>query len=704
MAVVAHHNDDIDEFDFVLKQKEQQTSEAPQPPQLNPTAAVSSSSASASNPQPSSSIATPAVAAVPNAAASPPASPRHRRYADPNAGSGAASGAAAVRLNIPSNMQGIPLQDLDLKHTTAKGQGSFAKVVSLKWTPSATWVACCVKHRRPVSPSRIHLASSHAEMASEHAAGTVVSSTSNRQSLVTSTGGGAATGTPQSPDARAPPSTTLLHGPQVESASMVSPTNHSGPDSTSSWSRSQSSSNDSFGRGVPPNASSSSLGGVVGTSSDVMNSPPVSALPLAPLATPSSSQEPLPPPPAPRNVAVKIMSKDAVNRSAFTSLQAEVDICSTFSHPCLINTLGIVEDDASIYIVMDLAEGGELFGYTRRFGLEDMPLVAPNFLAEVVMGLEYMNVQHQVVHRDIKPENLLLTSDYHVKIADFGTAIKVDSEENRFTGTPHYVSPEVVKGGKASIRSDIWALGCVLYQLFVGRPPFQGESAYFIMEAIKQRRMEYPPYFPSDAKDLVEKMLTMDPERRIDYPDIRRHPFFGNTDWDGLLKKSNVTFLNDCHDQARWGKYLAQGEKVLFASRIVKERYVALSVKERYLILTDFPRLFYVKEESNNIKGTVPWTEDLCAQADNAQQFHVYTGTGFLDRVYHFVDADNHAQIWAAKINDMVKLHKAKLAAKRAAALKASGSAASPRRGTEGSSSLMASASGGDWVDASRKK
>ena len=359
-------------------------------------------------------------------------------------------------------------------------------------------------------------------------------------------------------------------------------------------------------------------------------------------------------------VAVKVMNKGQVSRSTFCSLQNEIDICATLRHPCLINTLGILEDVDCIYIVMDLAEGGEMFKYTQKFGLEDMPIVAPNFVGEVVLGLEYMKTQG-VVHRDIKPENLLLTSEYHVKISDFGTVCRVDdAAANRFTGTPFYVSPEMLSNGQASVASDLWALGCVVYQLFVGRPPFQGESQYLVMQSIKERHLEFPPYFPLDAKSLVDRLLDPNPATRLGngplgFAELKNHPFFKTVNWETILSQPNITHLNANYTK-QWEAFLLKNERVIYASKIVKERYQLLptSAKERMLILTDYPRLFYLEPGSLVIKGQVPWSDKIFAQSDSQERFTVVTP----DRKYIFVDSEQRAPLWTAKINDLVKRRK----------------------------------------------
>lgn len=352
-------------------------------------------------------------------------------------------------------------------------------------------------------------------------------------------------------------------------------------------------------------------------------------------------------------VAVKVMDKGHVSKSAFMNLQQEVDICAGLRHSTLINTHGIYEDEDRIYIVMDLAGGGELFKYMKKFGLEDMPLVAPNFIGEVVIGLEFM-LSQGIIHRDVKPENLLLTDDYHVKIADFGCCCHLEDPNQKFAGTALYVAPETITTQKGSKTSDIWSLGCVLYQLFVGRPPFEGGTHYQVIDAIKKRNFEFPPYFPEDAKDLVDRMLTTDPARRIGangYDEIKAHPFFAKVDWSNITTVSNVTHLNENFDK-KWEAFLLKGESVVYSSTIKKERYGGMSIKERILILTDYPRLFYLEPGNLTIKGQVPWSDAICAEVDGKAIFHIHTAGS---RVYHFNDKDERADLWAAKINETLK-------------------------------------------------
>ncbi|CRK33013.1 hypothetical protein BN1723_014705 [Verticillium longisporum] len=157
-----------------------------------------------------------------------------------------------------------------------------------------------------------------------------------------------------------------------------------------------------------------------------------------------------------------------------------------------------------------------------------------------------------VIHRDLKPENVLLDDNMHVKITDFGTAklLKTPRElqgpaptgggpldgstrdqdgESRaasFVGTAEYVSPELLTSKNACKASDLWAFGCIIYQLLAGRPPFKAGTEYLTFQKIVNLEYEFPPGFPAAARDLVERCLVLDPARRLTVEHIKNHEFF----------------------------------------------------------------------------------------------------------------------------------------------------------------------------------
>jgi len=230
-----------------------------------------------------------------------------------------------------------------------------------------------------------------------------------------------------------------------------------------------------------------------------------------------------------RDVAVKVLRADAQERSAGAVSRFEREVCATadLQHP---NTVRVFDygttEDGLCYYVMELLEGETLRAHVDRIG----PLPPARAIHIVGQASRALGEAHDrgIVHRDIKPENLFLTSlggehDF-VKLLDFGIAKVIDHDATMtrtgwVIGTPEYMSPEVAVGKPADERSDVYALGAVLYFLLCGRPPFVGENAgrLFFAHATEVPR---PPSdytknpIPGDLEALVMRALEKDPAAR----------------------------------------------------------------------------------------------------------------------------------------------------------------------------------------------
>lgn len=211
-------------------------------------------------------------------------------------------------------------------------------------------------------------------------------------------------------------------------------------------------------------------------------------------------------------------------------------------HPGIVRLYYTFQDETSLYYVLDLCNGGELLGVLKRTGTFDVECTK-FYGAQILDAIEYMH-SRGVIHRDLKPENVLLDDNMHVKITDFGTAkLLPDPRDPRppeqmersqqesgraasFVGTAEYVSPELLTEKSAGKPSDLWAFGCIIYQLLAGRPPFKGASEYLTFQKIVGLEYEFPVGFPPAARDLVERCLVLDPSRRLTIEHIKNHEFF----------------------------------------------------------------------------------------------------------------------------------------------------------------------------------
>lgn len=223
-----------------------------------------------------------------------------------------------------------------------------------------------------------------------------------------------------------------------------------------------------------------------------------------------------------REVAVKVMLRGEGEGSATERFQREARAAARLSDRHIVAVYDFGQYDDNFYLVMEIVEGGSVAGELAEHG----PLSWDRSVAiieQAAAGLAAAHAQN-VVHRDIKPSNLLIAGDGTVKVADFGIAALPGSETNDLTatgqimGSPHYLSPERARGLQAGPESDVYALGCVLYQLVTGRPPFTGDHPtavlYQHVDATPVPPSRLRPELAGPFEPLLLRMLAKDPEER----------------------------------------------------------------------------------------------------------------------------------------------------------------------------------------------
>ena len=222
-----------------------------------------------------------------------------------------------------------------------------------------------------------------------------------------------------------------------------------------------------------------------------------------------------------RLVAIKVLRLDfRQNDDAMRRFRREALSATQLTHPNIVGVYDVGQSQEMNYIVMEYVEGTDLKDYVRQRGALH-PIEAVRIMMQIVSAIAAAH-QNRIIHRDIKPQNILIDREGNVKITDFGIAVALSdtslTQTNTLLGSVHYLSPEQARGGMATIQTDIYALGIVLYELLTGKVPFDGESAVSI--ALKHFQEPLPPVMnpsvmiPQSLENIVLKATAKDPMNR----------------------------------------------------------------------------------------------------------------------------------------------------------------------------------------------
>nr|CAG8537663.1 2619_t:CDS:10 [Entrophospora candida] len=355
-----------------------------------------------------------------------------------------------------------------------------------------------------------------------------------------------------------------------------------------------------------------------------------------------------------RAYAIKILDKKhIIKEKKVKYVHIEKNTLNILNHPGIVRLYYTFQDNNNF--VLDHAKNGELLTLIKKLGSFDVNC-AQYYSAQILSVVEYMHNEKM-----------------HIKVTDFGTAKLLEQNEfgtveaNSFVGTAEYVSPELLKEKAACKSSDYWALGCIIYQLIAGRPPFKGSNEYMTFQKIVNLDYSFPEGFPPIAKDLVQKLLVTNPNERLGHGGkdgvnkLKSHPFFNDIVWDDLWQqpapkllpylppnptnnedefRSDSVFLRQNSNYNRGSSvggssYLATGLKQSdpfrlesFANgddgsdKVDSEKLKKLQDQKHtsaqwynhnhnLIILYDFPRLIYADQERMKQKGEIYWSSRM---------------------------------------------------------------------------------------------
>ncbi|GFS93612.1 hypothetical protein NPIL_702271 [Nephila pilipes] len=217
-------------------------------------------------------------------------------------------------------------------------------------------------------------------------------------------------------------------------------------------------------------------------------------------------------------IAIKEINKKDENwRKHKKFVHKEIEIHSTLHHQNIVKLYNTFEDEDYIYLVLELCEEGSLEDYMKR---QDHPFsesIACSIFKQIIDGVMYLHDKF-VIHRDLSLKNILLTKNMQAKIADFGLSTNLsEPDEVKYTvvGTPNFMSPEVVRKSPHGLKLDCWSLGCILYALLVGKPPFDHKAYKDVLDNVLKKEVKYPKHISFEAKELLDALLMKDHSKRI---------------------------------------------------------------------------------------------------------------------------------------------------------------------------------------------
>jgi len=230
------------------------------------------------------------------------------------------------------------------------------------------------------------------------------------------------------------------------------------------------------------------------------------------------------------SVAIKILDKQAMEAAgAEAEVMHEVNIMKQVEHPNVVNLREIIASRESIFLVMEYVPGGDLFDHVAKHGAMKEE-AAKAIFCQLIDGVEFCHM-NGIFHRDIKAENVLLTSNGHAKLADFGLGALTSSHQDglipTFAGTANFAAPEVLarRGGYAGGPADIWSLGVLLFFVTAARAPFLGPEFESLRARIARAEYRVPLWYSDSLSSFLKLIFQVQPAKRAGFEELRGHPW-----------------------------------------------------------------------------------------------------------------------------------------------------------------------------------
>ena len=233
------------------------------------------------------------------------------------------------------------------------------------------------------------------------------------------------------------------------------------------------------------------------------------------------------------HVLYAIKAIDKKNKSNIEErpyFRRELEVMYKIHHPNVVKLFGHFEDNNYCYFIMEYISKGNVYNLLTIDKKRQLSTkIVATIMKDVISAAYFLhNMNPPIIHRDIKPENVLLNEGIVAKLTDFGWSnyIQEDKERKTVCGTPIYLAPEIIKEQSHDEKVDIWCIGVLLFELITGTVPFQGRDIETLKSNILHLRITWPKDMNPDAKDLISKILKLDPNQRMPLEEMLMHPFF----------------------------------------------------------------------------------------------------------------------------------------------------------------------------------
>ena len=240
--------------------------------------------------------------------------------------------------------------------------------------------------------------------------------------------------------------------------------------------------------------------------------------------------------------AMKILDKEEIiRRKQIKHTKTERLLLEKLNHPFIAQLQFAFQDAKKLYLVTEFMQGGELFFHIkRRTGFKEVS--AKFYMSQIFLAIDYLH-KNGYIYRDLKPENILIDKEGNIKLTDFGLSKVISNDgdintTNTLCGTLEYIAPEIFQRKPYDKSIDWFSFGVVLYEMLTGQLPFNIKNEEF--DESKYKNIKYPEKMSSEAKELIEKLIEIEPEKRLGYKssdEIRNSAFFKEVDFEKVYNK-----------------------------------------------------------------------------------------------------------------------------------------------------------------------